>query len=107
MVICLLHLFVTVIRPGTAAAEGLTAEDLARRDALLRAKKIKLKNPNVFISDVRLCIRNLPLSVTDEQLRQVCQNIIGRAKHCRITEVSTSRLQLIEPFANHLYTPHE
>ncbi|TPP55971.1 RNA-binding protein 28 [Fasciola gigantica] len=87
-----LHLArIGIIRPGTAAAEGLTAEDLARREALLRAKKIKLKNPNVFISDVRLCIRNLPLSVTDKQLRQVCQKIIGNAKHCRIIECRVMR----------------
>uniref|UniRef100_A0A183BDP1 RRM domain-containing protein n=1 Tax=Echinostoma caproni TaxID=27848 RepID=A0A183BDP1_9TREM len=84
-----LHLArIGIIRPGTAAAEGLSAEDLERRESLLRAKKIKLQNPNVFISDVRLCVRNLPLSVTDEQLKQVCQDIIGKAKHCRITEAN-------------------
>ncbi|OON16505.1 hypothetical protein X801_07682, partial [Opisthorchis viverrini] len=82
-----LHLArVGLIRPGTAAAEGLTAQDLAKREALLHEKKAKLKNPNIFISDLRLCLRNLPLTVTDEDLRQICADILSdKGKKRRIT----------------------
>ncbi|CAH8570779.1 unnamed protein product [Heterobilharzia americana] len=65
-----LHLAsVGIIRPGTAEAKDLSKEDLARRDGLLREKKMKLSDPNYFISDIRLCLRNLPLSVSDNDLK--------------------------------------
>ncbi|GAA48077.1 nucleolar protein 4 [Clonorchis sinensis] len=88
-----LHLArVGLIRPGTAAAEGLTAQDLAKREALLHEKKAKLRNPSIFISDLRLCLRNLPLTVADEDLRQICADILGdKGKKRRITECRVMR----------------
>ncbi|KAK4468100.1 hypothetical protein MN116_008270, partial [Schistosoma mekongi] len=84
-----LHLAsIGIIRPGSLEAEGLTKEDLAKRDALLRDKKKKLTDPNYFISDVRLCLRNLPLNVSDDNLKSACLNYIkkgtGRILECRI-----------------------
>ncbi|KAA3673748.1 nucleolar protein 4 [Paragonimus westermani] len=85
-----LHLArVRMIRAGTVAAEGLSKEDLAKREALLRSKKLKLQNPNIFISDVRLCVRNLPLTVSDEDLRRVCLDFLGADNKRCLTEVSS------------------
>nr|CAX74115.1 RNA-binding protein 28 [Schistosoma japonicum] len=84
-----LHLAsVGIIRPGSSEAVGLSKEDLAKRDALLRDKKKKLTDPNYFISDVRLCLRNLPLHVSDDNLKSACSNYMkkstGRILECRI-----------------------
>ena len=35
-------------------------------------KREKLKDPNIFISETRLSIHNLPTNVDDKQLRQIC-----------------------------------
>ncbi|XP_060080170.1 RNA-binding protein 28-like [Ylistrum balloti] len=60
-----------MIRPGTQAAEGLSKEDLQKRLKVENIKREKLKNPNIFISTTRLCVRNLPLQLTDKELRKV------------------------------------
>ncbi|CAH8648001.1 unnamed protein product [Dicrocoelium dendriticum] len=87
-----LHLAsIGMIRAGTAAAEGLSESDLAKRVALMRAKKAKLSNPNIFISDVRLCVRNLPLSVSDQRLKQACLDLLGPHSKHRITECRVMR----------------
>ncbi|KAF8560867.1 hypothetical protein P879_04330 [Paragonimus westermani] len=87
-----LHLArVGMIRAGTVAAEGLSKEDLAKREALLRSKKSKLQNPNIFISDVRLCVRNLPLTVSDEDLRRVCLDFLGAGSKRCLTECRVMR----------------
>ena len=31
----------------------------------------KLKNPNVFVSSTRLCVRNIPTSVDDQSLKKI------------------------------------
>lgn len=81
-----LHISLTlVIRPGTPAAADLTPADLAMREAVLRSKQAKLRNPNVFISPLRLCLRNIPLNVDDKELRQACQRVAGPG--AQITEV--------------------
>ncbi|CAL8104181.1 unnamed protein product [Calicophoron daubneyi] len=86
-----LHLArIGTIRPGTPAAVGMPKEDLAKREKLLHAKKAKIKNHNIFISDVRLCIRNLPVNVSDADLRAVCVKAANR-KNCRIKECRIMR----------------
>ncbi|CAH8599554.1 unnamed protein product [Heterobilharzia americana] len=86
-----LHLAsVGIIRPGTAEAKDLSKEDLARRDGLLREKKMKLTDPNYFISDIRLCLRNLPLSVSDNDLKSVCYKFV-KDKKCKISECRIMR----------------
>lgn len=55
------------------------------REAVARAKQAKLRNPSIFISPLRLCMRNIPLNVDDRTLRRACQKIAGPS--ARITEV--------------------
>ncbi|CAH8598155.1 unnamed protein product [Schistosoma bovis] len=87
-----LHLAsIGIIRPGSSEAEGLSKEDLARRDALLREKKKKLTDPNYFISDVRLCLRNLPLHVSDDELKSACMKFLKKSTDHRILECRIMR----------------
>ena len=55
-------------------------------------KRQKLCNPNVFVSDKRLCVRNLPVSVDNKQLRRIFLKASG-SKAAKITEVQqTARI---------------
>ena len=49
-------------------------------------KRQKLKNPNIFVSTTRLCIRNLPITVDDKKLKQEFLKAAGD-KSAVITEV--------------------
>uniref|UniRef100_A0A0X3PLH5 RNA-binding protein 28 n=1 Tax=Schistocephalus solidus TaxID=70667 RepID=A0A0X3PLH5_SCHSO len=83
-----LHLArVGMIRAGTAAAEGLTPQELTMRESLMRAKQAKLRDPSIFISPLRLCLRNIPTTVDEKTLRKACQRLAGptaRITECRI-----------------------
>ncbi len=77
-----------VIEPGTPAAEGLSEEDLAKRQRGFKTAKEKLVNPNFFVRSLllslsvtdsdgqvsreRLSIRNLPSSVDETKLKEMC-----------------------------------
>nr|CDS33613.1 RNA binding protein 28 [Hymenolepis microstoma] len=85
-----LHLArIGLIKPGSKAAEMLTAQEMSMREAIARSKQSKLRDPNIFISPLRLCLRNIPLSIDDRQLRAACQRVIG--KEARITECRVMR----------------
>uniref|UniRef100_A0A5K3F6J6 RNA-binding protein 28 n=1 Tax=Mesocestoides corti TaxID=53468 RepID=A0A5K3F6J6_MESCO len=85
-----LHLArIGLIRPGSRAAEGLTATELAMRESVIRTKQAKLRNPSIFISPLRLCLRNIPLDVDNKKLRRACQKIAGSG--ARITECRVMR----------------
>ncbi|XP_062503994.1 uncharacterized protein LOC134180824 [Corticium candelabrum] len=58
-----------LILPGSAAANELSKADLAKRHKAETEKRSKLKNPNFIVSTTRLCVRNIPLSVNDSQLK--------------------------------------
>ena len=49
-------------------------------------KRQKLKNVDVFISPLRLCVRNIPATVQDQQLRTMFQQAAGDKKAV-VTEV--------------------
>ena len=49
-------------------------------------KRQKLKNPNIFVSTTRLCIRNLPTSVDNNKLKSIFHKSAGE-KSAKITEV--------------------
>ncbi|GAB0491365.1 hypothetical protein MMPV_002618 [Pyropia vietnamensis] len=68
-----MHLaWVGYIDPDAAAAAGLSPDEIARREASAASKRAKLSsNPNAYVSDVRLSIRNLPLTVLEPTLRRV------------------------------------
>merc|ERR1719419_1124067 len=59
------------IRPGSDAAEGVSAADMNRRMKLVSLKKQKLKNTNFFISDTRLSVHNLPATWDEKKLKHV------------------------------------
>ncbi|XP_062929034.1 RNA-binding protein 28 [Mobula hypostoma] len=77
-----------LIRAGMKAAEGMSASDMSKRTRFEELKRQKLKDVNIFVSPTRLCIHNIPKSVTDEQLRKLCLQAVGakeaRIKECRI-----------------------
>ncbi|PXF41116.1 putative RNA-binding protein [Gracilariopsis chorda] len=61
------------IQPNTKEAFGLSPKDLARRATAEKEKKTKLeRNPNAFVSDVRLSIRNLPRECDEKMLKHMC-----------------------------------
>lgn len=51
-------------------------------------KRQKLKDQNVFVSQTRLCVHNLPKSVDDAALRKTMLQAAGGAAGARIKEVS-------------------
>lgn len=59
------------IRPNSEEAESVSKSDMEKRKLLELRKREKLKNLHNFVSDVRLCIHNLPQSVDDARLRQI------------------------------------
>ncbi|CAJ0608332.1 unnamed protein product [Cylicocyclus nassatus] len=83
-----------LIREGTSAAKGMSAEDAAKRQRLAEVSRKKLENLHMFVSPTRLMIHNLPMSMTDEKLKQICRNATGTAgviTECRIWK-DTSKL---------------
>ncbi|XP_045196395.2 RNA-binding protein 28-like [Mercenaria mercenaria] len=77
-----------MVRPGTQAAEGLAKIDLDKRVKVEALKRQKLKNLDIFISPLRLCVRNIPVNVDDKKLREVFKTAAGdkqaRINECRI-----------------------
>lgn len=60
-----------LIRPGTLAANGLSEIELKKRARIEQSKRTKLKNPEVFVSPLRLCVHNLPRATTDDKLKEI------------------------------------
>ncbi|XP_048409881.1 RNA-binding protein 28 isoform X2 [Stegostoma tigrinum] len=77
-----------LIRAGMKSAEGMSAADIAKRTRFEELKRQKLKDVNIFVSKTRLCVHNIPKSLTDQQLRKLCLEAAGtkdaRVKECRI-----------------------
>jgi nucleolar protein 4 len=69
--VCLFYHFILVIRPGTLAAQGVSPTDMAKRQQNELWKKQMLRNLHMFISRERLCVHNLPPSLTDQQLSKI------------------------------------
>ena len=85
----------TVIRPGTQAAQGMTDADIAKRTKLEQIKRLKLQNINVFVSPTRLAIQNLPKYVDDKMLREAVLKAVDDKK-ARIIEVSMRSLGVVK-----------
>ncbi|XP_060596942.1 RNA-binding protein 28-like [Ruditapes philippinarum] len=79
-----------LVRAGTQQAEGLSKIDLDKRQKVEELKRQKLKNLNIFISPLRLCVRNIPVNVTDKELREVFKTAAGN-KHAKINECRIMR----------------
>uniref|UniRef100_A0AC34F4D1 RRM domain-containing protein n=1 Tax=Panagrolaimus sp. ES5 TaxID=591445 RepID=A0AC34F4D1_9BILA len=84
---------VSLIRPGTAQANDMSEEDAAKRAALLSLTKQKLKNLHMFVSPTRLSIHNVPFTMTEKELLQVCKEAAKNPK-AYITECRIMRKKL-------------
>ncbi|KAM3925318.1 RNA-binding protein 28 [Leptodactylus fuscus] len=80
-----------LIREGTKAAEGVSSEDMAKRNRFAEVKRQKLRNQNIFISKTRLCVHNIPKSVDDKQLRQLFLKAAGGGRSVKIKECRVMR----------------
>ncbi|XP_069852801.1 RNA-binding protein 28 isoform X2 [Dipodomys merriami] len=80
-----------LIRAGTKAAEGVSASDMAKRERFELLKHQKLKNQNIFVSQTRICLHNLPKSVNDQQLRKLLLDATRGEKGVRIKECRVMR----------------
>ncbi|KAL0272712.1 UNVERIFIED_CONTAM: hypothetical protein PYX00_005577 [Menopon gallinae] len=58
-----------VVMAGSPAARGVSAEDMAKRLQIEQWKSQMLKNLNMFISNRRMVIHNLPQSYDDAKLK--------------------------------------
>ena len=67
----------TILSADHPDANGMSLADLERRQGTEEAKRTALKNPNFHVSTNRLCIHNLPLSMTDAKLRDVAIDAIN------------------------------
>ncbi|KMS98897.1 hypothetical protein BVRB_3g067890 isoform B [Beta vulgaris subsp. vulgaris] len=65
-----------LIVEGTAAAQGVSSDDLERRQMLHQKKMTKLQSPNFHVSKTRIVIYNLPKSMTAKQLRKLCTDAV-------------------------------
>ncbi|XP_027354277.1 RNA-binding protein 28 isoform X2 [Abrus precatorius] len=69
-----------LILEGTPAAEGVSASDMLKRQELERKKRTKLQSPNFHVSRTRLVIYNLPKSMNEKELKNLCIDaVISRA----------------------------
>ncbi|CAL8376181.1 unnamed protein product [Arctogadus glacialis] len=75
-----------LIRAGTKAAEGVPEADMVKRTRFEEVKRSKLRDINVYVSKTRLCVHNLPKSVDNAKLKDVCFQALSRARGVRITE---------------------
>ncbi|WKX93319.1 hypothetical protein Q1695_010958 [Nippostrongylus brasiliensis] len=81
-----------LIREGTSAAKGMSSEDAAKRQRLAEMTKKKLENLHMFVSPTRLMVHNLPPSMTDDTLKQLCREAAGKLStitECRIWKDTT------------------
>uniref|UniRef100_A0A8C5CG34 RNA binding motif protein 28 n=1 Tax=Gadus morhua TaxID=8049 RepID=A0A8C5CG34_GADMO len=75
-----------LIRAGTKAAEGVPEADMVKRTRFEEVKRTKLRDINVYVSKTRLCVHNLPKSVDNTKLKDICFQALSRARGVRIPE---------------------
>ncbi|XP_040327985.1 RNA-binding protein 28 isoform X2 [Herpailurus yagouaroundi] len=80
-----------LIRAGTKAAEGVSAADMAKRERFELLKHQKLKDQNIFVSQTRLCLHNLPKAVDDKELRKLLLSATRGEKGVRLKECRVMR----------------
>ncbi|XVE67017.1 hypothetical protein DITRI_Ditri08aG0126400 [Diplodiscus trichospermus] len=57
---------------GTPAAKDVSASDMEKRKSLHEKKMTKLQSPNFHVSKTRLVVYNLPKTMTEKELKQLC-----------------------------------
>ena len=60
-----------LIEEGSAAWEAMSAADRAKRKRAAGEARTKLNSPNFFLSRTRLCLRNLPPSMSEKALKEL------------------------------------
>jgi nucleolar protein 4 len=66
------------IKPEAPEAAGLTPDDLKKRAKAEKEKRAKLShNPNAFVSEVRLSVRNLPRELDEKTLKHMFIHAAG------------------------------
>ncbi|MPC64536.1 RNA-binding protein 28 [Portunus trituberculatus] len=73
-----------LVREGTLAAEGISKADMVLRIKREQVKRRMLKNLHIFVSPTRLCINNLPKTVTDKELGRIFKSLAP--KEAMLTE---------------------
>ncbi|GAB2247632.1 hypothetical protein Droror1_Dr00007514 [Drosera rotundifolia] len=58
------------------AAAGVSASDMAKRKSLERKKTEKLQSPNCHVSRTRLIVYNIPKSMTEKELKELCLHAV-------------------------------
>uniref|UniRef100_A0AC34QDJ2 RRM domain-containing protein n=1 Tax=Panagrolaimus sp. JU765 TaxID=591449 RepID=A0AC34QDJ2_9BILA len=81
------------IRPGTGAANNMSAHDEKKRATLMQQMKTKLKLTTMFVSPTRLSIHNIPFNFRDADLKKMCFNSCNNKNanilECRIMHENT------------------
>ena len=91
----------------------MSKNDLEKRRALNARAKEKLANLHNFVSNVRLCIHNLPPSVDDEKLRKIFMNnlkdVRPKIMECRVmrNKKAGGKLGTSKGFAFVAFSKHE
>ncbi len=60
-----------VIEEGSPAWAAMSGADRTKRRRAAMELQSKLKSPNFFVSRTRLCVRNLPYSLDEKQLKEL------------------------------------
>ena len=64
------------IKQDSILWQNLSKNDQIQRINAKKEKLMKLKNPNYIISKYRLCIRNLPLNISEKKLKLICKQAV-------------------------------
>lgn len=65
---------------GSPAAAQVSESDFIKREHAQTQKKQKLRDPNYFVSDTRLAIRNIPKNITQPELKEIFRKVNPKAK---------------------------
>lgn len=105
------------INSNSDEAKEMSKTDLEKRKVLDARKRDKLKNLHNFVSDVRLCVHNLPPSVDDEKLRKIFLNSVKvdnpdskpKIVECRVmrNKRASGKLASSKGFAFVAFSKHE
>ncbi|KRX95430.1 RNA-binding protein 28, partial [Trichinella pseudospiralis] len=94
---------------------GMSAKDAEKRKKIKALNEQKLKNLNIFLSHTRLCVHNLPLKLSDKELKKLCYEAVSDRKsriiECRImrdlNRINSSGIAHSLGYAFVQFTEHE
>ena len=74
-----------IIKKDSAAEQGVSELDMKKRKQAMEDKKKKLKSLNMFVSTTRLCVRNMPATYTENDLKKLMATYggVGQVKIMR------------------------